>query len=82
MQPREAVDPLILDLLEWIGPNSRPYAETIEAWKTSCPRLTVWEDAHDRGLVVRHRMPGRGSLISVTAAGTELLRTHRQRASS
>ena len=36
------VDSLILDLLEWIGPNARPYAEVIEAWRTSCPRLPVW----------------------------------------
>jgi hypothetical protein len=29
---RDTVHPLILDLLEWIGPNPRPYAETLEAW--------------------------------------------------
>jgi hypothetical protein len=39
------VDALILDLLEWIGPESRPYSEVIEAWRTSCPRLPVWEEA-------------------------------------
>lgn len=72
-----AIDTLILDLLEWIGPSPRPYAETLDAWRTSCPRLPVWEDATDRGLVVRHRTPGRGTLVSVSAAGTELLRTHR-----
>ena len=55
----ETVDNLILDLLEWIGPGQRPYTETIEAWRTSCPRLPVWEDATDLGLIVRHRDPGR-----------------------
>ena len=39
------LDPLILDFLEWIGGGPRPYAEVMEAWRTSCPRLTVWEDA-------------------------------------
>jgi hypothetical protein len=62
----ETVHPLILDLLEWIGPNPRAYAETLEAWRTSCPRLPVWEDANDMGLITRHRATGRGALISVS----------------
>jgi D-3-phosphoglycerate dehydrogenase len=71
------VESLILDLLEWIGPNPRPYAEVLEAWRTSCPRLPVWEEASDRGFVVRHHAPGRGVLVSVSAAGAEHLRRHR-----
>jgi hypothetical protein len=73
----ETVDTLILDLLEWIGPNPRPYAEVLDAWRTSCPRLTVWEDANDRGFIARHRAPGRGEVVSVSAAGAEHLRKHR-----
>jgi hypothetical protein len=34
-----------VQLLVWIAEQSRSYAETIEVWKTSCPRLAVWEDA-------------------------------------
>jgi hypothetical protein len=71
------VDDLILDLLEWVGPESRPYADVMEAWRTSCPRLPVWEDANDRGFVERQRDAGRGELISVSAAGSEFLRQHR-----
>jgi hypothetical protein len=37
----DTVDTLVLDLLEWIGPHPRPYAEVPEAWRTSCPRLPV-----------------------------------------
>lgn len=74
----DTVDTLILDLLEWIGPNPRPYAEVLEAWRTSCPRLPVWEDANDRGFIARHRAPGRGVVVSVSAAGAEHLRKHRQ----
>ena len=44
----DPVDALILDLLEWIGPDSRPYPEVIGAWRTSCPRLPVWEEANSR----------------------------------
>jgi hypothetical protein len=75
----DSVDSLILDLLEWMGPTPRPYAEVLEAWRTSCPRLPVWEDANDRGFIARHRAPGRGTLVSVSAAGAEHLRTNRQR---
>jgi hypothetical protein len=71
------VDDLILDLLEWVGPESRPYADVMEAWRTSCPRLPVWEDANDRGFIERHRDAGGGELISVSAAGAEFLRRHR-----
>jgi hypothetical protein len=45
----DTVDALVLDLLEWIGPESRPYSEVIEAWRTSCPRLPVWPDFETRG---------------------------------
>jgi hypothetical protein len=36
---------LTLDLLSWIGSRPRSYAETMDAWRSSCPRLTIWEDA-------------------------------------
>jgi len=73
----DTVDILILDLLEWMGPGPRPYAEVLEAWRTSCPRLPVWEEANDRGFIARHRAPGGGGVVSVSAAGAEHLRKHR-----
>jgi hypothetical protein len=74
---REAtVDALVLDLLEWLGPDPRPYTEVLEAWRTSCPRLPVWEDANDRGFIARQHEAGRGALVSVSAAGAEHLRQH------
>jgi D-3-phosphoglycerate dehydrogenase / 2-oxoglutarate reductase len=72
----DTVDTLILDLLEWMGPNPRAYADVLEAWRTSCPRLPVWEEANDRGFIVRHRAPERGAVVSVSAAGREYLLTH------
>ena len=74
----ETVDNLILDLLEWIGPGQRPYAETMEAWRTSCPRLPVWEDATDRGFIERRREPGHPALVSVSASGAAHLSRHRK----
>jgi 2-polyprenyl-6-methoxyphenol hydroxylase-like FAD-dependent oxidoreductase len=75
----EAVDQLILDLLEWIGPGGRPYAETMDAWRTSCPRLPVWEDATDLGFIERLREPGRSAVVTVSPLGAEHLRAHRSR---
>ena len=74
----ETVDSLILDLLEWIGPGRRPYHETMDAWRTSCPRLPVWEDATDLGFIERHRERGRPPVVTVSASGAEHLRRHRQ----
>jgi hypothetical protein len=76
----DPVDVLILDLLEWVGPAPRPYEEVMEAWRTSCPRLPVWEDANDRGYIARHHVPGQGELIAVSAAGADHLRRHRSAA--
>jgi hypothetical protein len=68
------LDPLILDLLEWIARESRSHADIIDAWRTSCPRLTVWEDAVDRGFAAREPGPGRDVMIRLTAAGRDFLR--------
>jgi hypothetical protein len=67
------LDPLILDFLEWLAAGPRPYAEVMEAWRTSCPRLTVWEDAIDRGLVVRTDSSGKIRTVAITEAGRGFL---------
>jgi len=68
----------VLDFVEWIAASPRPYAEVMDAWKTSCPRLTIWEDAIDQGLVQRCR---RGGCLSIeaTPAGRDLLTKARRR---
>ena len=71
------LDNLILDLLEWLGSSQRPYLEVLDAWRTSCPRFPVWEDANDRGFIERHYAPGRGQYVSVSVAGIEHLRKYR-----
>jgi len=42
---------LTLQLLEWLSARPRTYAEVIDAWRTACPRLSIWEDACIAGLV-------------------------------
>ncbi|MEQ1716882.1 MAG: hypothetical protein ABL907_12985 [Hyphomicrobium sp.] len=73
----DELQPLVLDLLEWIGRGPRPYTEVMDAWRTSCPRLPVWEEANERGLVERRVIAGRGSCVVVTANGAALLERHR-----
>ena len=67
-------DPLVLDLLEWIAREPRLYSEAIATWRTSCPRLTIWEDAVDSGYVARETKAGFGLIVTVTAQGEKLLR--------
>ena len=75
---RNDLDPLILDLLEWIDREPRSYAEVIDAWRTSCPRLTVWEDAIDRGFAMRKHAPGAEVTIALTQSGRDFLRERRR----
>jgi hypothetical protein len=66
----DILDPLVRDLVEWVAKEPRTHAEVIDVWRTSCPRLTVWEDAVDRGLLMR-KSEGR---VVVTEAGRRFLR--------
>ena len=68
---------LVLDLLEWIGRDARPYADVMQAWKTSCPRLPIWEDAVDAGLVALQRPTGAPMSVRVTHRGHDLLAENR-----
>jgi hypothetical protein len=66
---------LVLDLLEWVEKQPRSYNEVMEAWRTSCPRLPVWEEAVDLGLVVRVYRQDVGAMVHATSHGRELLRS-------
>ncbi|MGH6968847.1 MAG: hypothetical protein ACREEL_11445 [Stellaceae bacterium] len=74
-----APDALLVQLLAWIAARPRRYGETLDAWRTSCPRLPVWEDAVEAGLVkiVGGREPGmRRCEVRLTAAGRARLQAH------
>lgn len=68
---------LILDLLEWVSDRERTYQEVMEAWRTSCPKLPVWEEANDRGLVFREQVQGR-VIVKITPQGRSLLDRRKQ----
>jgi hypothetical protein len=64
---------LILDLLEWIAARPRRYEEVMDAWRTSCPRFTIWEDAVDAGYVQNRSGPGLNKMVVVTTRGKAFL---------
>jgi hypothetical protein len=68
---------LLRQFLAWVADRPRGYAETMVAWRTSCPRLQVWEDATEAGLVqLEPAGPGtrQGEVrVALTAAGRATL---------
>ena len=75
----DTVEALILDLIEWVERKGRTYEETMDAWRTSCPRLPVWEEANDRGLVERAVVDGR-VVVRATSRGMAFLERRRPNA--
>ena len=73
----DPLDALILDLLESIAAHPRPYREVIEAWRTSCPRLPVWEEASGRDLLELRSQEGGALLVCLTSSGRAFLARHR-----
>lgn len=69
---------LVLDLIEWIAREPRPYSQVMDAWRTSCPRLPIWEDAVDLGLVSCERRDGAGMVVTLTPAGRSFLDAERR----
>jgi hypothetical protein len=69
--------PLTMDFLGWLAAGPRPYAEVMDVWRTSCPRLTVWEDAIDAGLVAHRHVSGGPAMITITPRGAALLAARR-----
>ena len=77
LRMNDSLGDLTLDLLEWLAAGPRPYSEVLDVWRTSCPRLPVWENANDRGFIERRHVAGSGTFVSVSATGAEHLRTCR-----
>ncbi len=65
--------PLTVDFLAWLAAEPRDYSDVMDAWRTSCPRLTVWEDAIDAHLITRTCVPGQPVRIELTPEGRALL---------
>ena len=68
----DVVEALIYDLLEWVAKGEKSYEEVMDAWRTSCPRLAIWEETNDRGLVTREEVNGHW-VVRITSAGLVFL---------
>jgi len=70
----ESVSLLMIEFLSWVSSRPRTYAETMDAWRSHCPRQTIWEDAQIEGLV---QLEGAGNLnerkVVLTEQGRVLL---------
>ena len=66
---------LTLQFLAWVDAAPRTYAQAMEAWRSTCPRLSIWEDAILDGLVAFAGGATRNqSRVTLTPKGRALLR--------
>jgi hypothetical protein len=71
---------IMIQFLSWVADRPRSYAQTMDAWRTSCPRLSVWEDAVIADLV---RLEGEGgAAVKLTDRGAALLRQAQKKETS
>ena len=76
LPPEQPVHPLTRDFLTWLASAPRTQAEVMAVWQTSCPRLSIWEDALDEGLVRAERGETAATsqvFVTVTARGRAVL---------
>jgi hypothetical protein len=67
--PTDPAALLTVQFLAWLNETPRSYGDVMEAWRSSCPRLTIWEDALADDLV----RCGPDRIISLTARGRAVL---------
>jgi hypothetical protein len=66
---------LTLQFLAWVADGPRTYAQAMEAWRSTCPRLSIWEDAILDGLIAFDGGATRNqSRVELTAKGRAMLR--------
>jgi len=77
LEQTDSPDTLLLhQFLHWVEEGGRTYAAAMEGWRSSCPRLSIWEDALGNGLI---RIESRGArdmahaAVVLTPAGRVLL---------
>lgn len=64
------------EFLRWVSERPRTYRDAMDAWKSSCPRLTVWEDALHEGFIrIEPASPGNEAAVLLTEAGSAAIRS-------
>lgn len=73
---------LTVEFLRWIAARPRTYAEAMEAWRSNCPRHTVWEDALIDGLIqIESAATMNQCAVILTSRGREILDDNRRQES-
>ena len=71
---------LMLEFLSWVANRPRTYTEAMDAWQTTCPRHTIWEDAMINGYIELDRQRElRDPEVTLTARGAALLNPNNHR---
>jgi hypothetical protein len=79
----EPVSLLMVQFLDWVASRPRTYAEAMDAWRTSCPRLSVWEDALIGGFIQVHGGgPVQQGEVALTPLGRAILDGNQARGSA
>ena len=63
----QPADALMVQFLSWVAEARPSDAAVLEAWQSSCPRLSIWEDALIEGRVAFDG--SRARRVVLTAAG-------------
>ncbi len=69
---------ITLQFLAWVADRPRTYTEAMDAWRSTCPQLSVWEDAIIAGLVQIES--GNGRAVTLTPHGRAVLKTEQAHA--
>ena len=67
-----SAEALQVQFLEWLSERPRSYNEAMDAWRSHCPRHTIWEDALADGLISLSADNGR-AVVQLTAKGRAVL---------
>jgi hypothetical protein len=72
----EPVTQLMQEFLIWVASRPRTYADAMQAWQSTCPRHTIWEDAVIDGFIqVKNNGTQHGSEVTLTARGRAIIQT-------
>ena len=64
---------IMIQFLNWVADRPRTRDDVMEAWRSSCPRFPVWEDACAEGLVRLCDGNLREYRVELTARGRQML---------
>jgi hypothetical protein len=65
---------IMIQFLQWVAARPRNREDVMEAWRSSCPRFPVWEDARAEGLIRQRGGESGEHRVELTRRGEAALR--------